>query len=142
MSVFIITSGCYSDYCVHGYCTTEENAKKYCALQNSGEAGRWDAYEYEEIECYDDSASKVDELFYQYNFFYVRHEYKNEWTCVSQSDEPLVVAVKNTSAKYKRAKYAGERSGVSVTVCTKTDDKEKAKKISQDILYQWLASKV
>lgn len=137
--VYIITSGCYSDYSVHGYCTTEVNAKKYCALKNSGEHGRWDQFEYEEIECLDDTATEVDRLYYQFVFRFARHEYKNIWTCVSH-EEPMEVVVKTTTCKWRKNKVAGALNGYAeVTVSTETDDAKKAQKIAQDVLYQWIA---
>ena len=59
MSVFIITSGSYSDYYVHGYCTTEEEAERYCFVMNNMKRNQYDdSYEYEEIECFDGKYSK------------------------------------------------------------------------------------
>lgn len=139
MSVFIITSGCYSDYTVHGYCTTEENAKKYCALKNSGNYSRYDQFDYAEIECLDDPANAVNQIYYQFVFRFKRHEYKNIWECFSR-EESMMVAAKTASCKWCRQRYATDPLGYAeVTVTAETDDFKKAQKIAQDVLYQWIA---
>ena len=49
--MYLIMTGEYSDRRCMGYCTTEDEARRYCAVKNS--AGGYDEYDYEAAECLD-----------------------------------------------------------------------------------------
>ena len=137
MSIFIITSGHYSDYTVHGYCTSEDAAKKYCAFANT--ENKWDLYEYREIDCFDDFANEVEKIYYKFSFFFVRHEYKNVWSIYSRSDETLEVAKPSSCVKFVKAQYASEKDGVKVSLAIDENNSQRAEKAAFDMLYKWLA---
>lgn len=137
MSVWIITSGEYSDYCVIGYCTTEEQAIQVCASHNAKKTKWGDPYEYAEVECMDGNWV-VGPVFYRYGFTFRRSG--ETWVLSNGAnrgdDEHTVTAKTERNVVFQKR---GAVDWAFVTVTVREPKAELAKKAAQDALYEKLA---
>lgn len=72
-TIYIITSGQYSDYYVHGYAETEKDAINICRKHNTTMHNNFDTWEYEEKELLEKPERDIN-IRYVYKFYL---EYKN-----------------------------------------------------------------
>lgn len=148
-TIFIIKEGEYSDTRVIGYCTTEEKARKYCALSTGGDAEKlkFDRPRYEEVSCFDDTAEQIKKIWYAYSFKYKPECGANgqlTWlqkkygiaTDAAHHGTEVINALKNPGG-WKSFSWFPH---VAVRVWLDSDSKEDlAAKIAQDALYAYLA---
>lgn len=137
MQIYIIESGAYSEYTVHGFCTTEEQAKQACAKLNGYLCNNFTwylenyAYTYSCLDCFDSACSLPALYFFRFAF---RHDNKaHAWTGGCLVREPYLV-----HAHCSRVKKDSDRFLVDVSV--RANDKDLAAKAAQDALYMYLAS--
>lgn len=133
MTIYIIFSGCYSDWQVHGYMTDKTEAEKYCALKNS-KGGNW-GNDYYIIELNHIYADVKDVRLKHYHIV------------VFDFDEGM----RNTPDQYEY--YTGETWEPKITYNVfkdgngwikyefTCDGRKKAEKIAQDKYYQFLEYK-
>ena len=132
--VYLIMVGEYSDrHCV-GFCTTEQEAVRICAIKNGFQRSNmcYGDYEYEEVECLDGRIAGDVETGYSFCVSFAPvdggwHMYHCDGGVVSVEHRPYF--------------YERRDGRISVTVWTKDDDEDKAKKIAQDSLYTWLSER-
>ena len=82
--IYVVTSGCYSDYCIEKIFTSRLEAEKYCALENErnsfDEDSEWELGPYWQYECrveeypVDDVQLAMSEKPMRKRFIYVRCE--------------------------------------------------------------------
>lgn len=130
--VYLIMVGEYSArHCV-GFCTTEEEAIRYCALKNTHIISHWygDEYEYEEQKCLDGVMHGHVSIGYSFKIIYMFG--KNGWVRDYTSYGVL-------SVEHKPIVF--EKDGMTklcVSVWVKEDDEKKARKIAEDELYRYV----
>lgn len=130
--VYLIMVGEYSDrHCV-GFCTTEEEAIRYCAAKNGNMLDRTygDRYEYEEQKCLD------GKLHWHVNIGY---SFKNVFEC--NGGDWVRAYTSDGTPMVEHTPRVIERNNpyrVFVLVWLKTDEQQKAIKIAQDELYKWI----
>lgn len=137
--VYIVTSGCYSDYSIIAVFRTEEEAKKYVDMHNSG--GWDDNYRYVEYICDDINKYQMKATV---NASYCENEleiYDSVNVCAEEIQE-------NNDTQFYACDYHELNENAfdfSVLVAARKDETkeqliERAKKVAQDKIYAWLAT--
>ena len=127
--MFIITSGEYSDYTVHGYCTTEEKAREYCAKCNSEAPDNYSITEYEEVDCLDLAESVP--ILYAFHFIAKFDSMARAWKVQSHKYYKNSVIVSRHITDVSRGK-----DFYDICVTVRENDEELALKAAQDALYK------
>ena len=137
--IYIITSGEYSDYCVHGYCTTEDKARERCAMLNNRANANdhlWATYhEYEAIECLD--ADEHPALLYLFHVDFAFDTSSRTWKVWNKPKSPTLVTEHASTAV--RVKYSNGIRRYKVVVTVRENSEKLALKAAQDILYRQIA---
>lgn len=133
MKVFLVESGEYSDRHPVGYCTSEEKAKVYCAIQN--EKSVYDYYYYDEVECLDDSSAADVEVGYSIVFLFNREGKNWMFSEFNHPYWPDIISIR----KKPEIKFDEGRKKANVYVWTEDKDYEKAKKIAIDYFFKKMA---
>lgn len=108
MNVYIVVSGCYSDYTIEGVFLNERKAELYCAIHNKGLI---DDYRIEKYEIIDDNIEGNENII---GYLYCKH---------SLQAEPEIC-----TKKYFEKYYGNDPAYVYL----KEKDQNKAKKIFED----------
>lgn len=132
---YAIMSGQYSDWHINGYVSNLEDAYKYCAWKNS--IDKYDEYYPVEISCLDGD-QKIDISFkYKYRTVF---DFRNESWVVRDID---IYDVKPTSLDSYFNVVDGKKlygySWIRIEFIMATLDFDRAKKVAEDKLYQYLA---
>ena len=126
MTIYVVTSGAYSDYGIDAVFTNGDKAKEYCAIHNNGEVYR----EYR-VEEYESDVELIDgDIRLQHKF--VISEYQ---TRPSQYETVYQLSPKNRNHV---CSFGGKCE--SVVYLTK-DDPELAFKIGKDMIAKYKAEK-
>lgn len=137
MQIYIIESGAYSDYTVHGFCTTEEQAKQACASLNGSLCNDFSeylenyVYTYSCLDCFDSDCSLP--ILYLFRFAFRHVDKAHAWIGRCLVSEPYLV-----HAHFSRVKKSSD--GFLVDVSVRANDNYLATKAAQDALYKHLAS--
>lgn len=131
-SVYVVTRGEYSDYCIEAIFTNQEAAEKYCAVQSNGRGNdpmieEWNASDGTDIKCV-----KV----YRAIFFIMNDNGKLSCTDMRYSDKPIPFDIrKNRSEPWCNIR------GISgyIPVNKSIEDAEVIKKIVYDQVAKWKA---
>lgn len=130
-NMYLVFVGEYSDrHCV-GFCSTEEEAQRFCAVKNSTRQYYSDDYEYEEAECLDGRMDGFVDLGQSVKVQFEKN--KDGWTVCWVGD--VVYSVRHKP----RVLNPDYNDYIKVDVWMKEYDKDKAIKIAQDTLYEYLA---
>ena len=122
--IYMITSGCYSDYSVDSYVDTEEEAIRVCYALNN-KKGKYSAeYEYEKLEKFTGEVKKID----LYKGFRFELTVDNNLSCYS-----LI----KTEPFNNKIGFIYENSYYGII---NNPDEEKAKKIFYDKLSEFKAN--
>ena len=124
--IFLIMAGEYSDrHCV-GYCTTEEEAQKYCAVKNS--TGSYEDHDYEEAECLNGAVNGHIDLGVSVDILLT-----SNGTVISVCDK--------ICTRHKPIVQMKSSGRVSIRIWQKEYDRGRAVKVAQDSFYKWKAEK-
>ena len=130
--VYLIMTGEYSAKQCVGYCTTEDKALEYCAVQN-GTQGRWrDEYYYYTCECLDDAIQGNADLGVTVTFRFVLKQ--SGWNGLENAEQ--MPSIRHSIEVYPES---SDGRSIIIRLWQKEYDPEKARKIVQDALYKWLA---
>ena len=143
--VYAIFSGAYSDWNVYGYFTNPEDAYQYCFIMNNGGDGEehyWhgDDYYVEEIEEMSAEFAEKPSMHYKFTTAFMPDD-SGTWSNVTYYDSIETLAggmCPNNEITYDEV-GCKRNPQYSVTIYSKSYDKEKWLKIAQDMLYQKLA---
>ena len=137
MKIYAIESGEYSDYCVHGYCTSEEQAMQTCAFLNqeifNGRASVYIenyVYTYQELECLDRKQPVPILYFFRSSFSY--NSSAGSWA--GRIDHGPYM----THSPCEQVSKRGPTYFVDITV--RNNDRSLAAKAAQDVFYKYLAA--
>lgn len=119
--IYLVKSGEYSDTEIHGYCTDEAQAAKYCKLKN--EIHSYDEYYTEECEHLDDIDLSRVKIQYLYKF-----ALDSEFRVMNSNVKPEI--------SYSAEETASSFSDTAVCVCLKEENAKKALKIAYDLACQ------
>lgn len=126
-TIFLVMYAYYSDWQIYGYFTTRDEAEKYVVSHPSEEL------EIHKIKCLDNQADLSD-VSVKYEFSVTFKSDDSEWTC--HIDEYFDIY----QSPYLRSNYIdGRYSWIRVYVNLNKRDKDLAKKIAQDIFYQYMS---
>jgi len=132
--VYVIFSGQYSDWNVHGFFNNKDEAMKYCAFKNKSKEDSWDEYYVKEIDQIFADVKNIKLCYYHEIVF----DYKNKNFVMR--DEP-------DRFDY----YIGESKPIHllqnmrynwIAIKVNANDRNHAEKIAQDIVGQLLYSSV
>lgn len=137
--VYAIVHGCYSDWNLDGFFTTEEEAEKY-VVANSYDSDYSDPY-IMEMTCMDGEQDLSGVVVkYESTVWFGRND-EGSWDCQLQDSPTLYQAQylrSNSITVDQRAPTGTLPRWINVYVNTTRNDKEIVKKIAQDIFYQFL----
>ena len=126
-TIFLIMYAYYSDWQIYGYFTTRDEAEKYVVSHPSE---KLDIYE---IGCLDNQAD-LSGVSVKYEFSVLFYKNDSEWAY--RIDENFDIY----QSPYLRSNYLDERyDWIRVYVNLDKRDKNLAKKIAQDIFYQYMS---
>ena len=137
--VYIVTSGCYSDYSIEAVFETEENAKKYVDMYSSD--GWDDNYRYVEYICDDINNYQMKAT--------VEASYCGNKLEIYDSVNIGAEEIQEDNTQFRVYDYRkiSENADIafSVLVAARKDETkeqliERAKKVAQDKIYAWLAT--
>lgn len=142
-TVWAIFSGEYSDWEVHGFCETEEEAKQVCAEMNANyDIFGCDEYYYEKI---DRMHKHMENGVYEYCYTFLVRNDINSYTFHFQNrthDDGPVLAYHQRHRAPSVDKISDLKRSNWVYVWLPSDDEmEQAMKIAQDTWYKYLAEK-
>lgn len=134
MTIYIIVSGEYSDWQVHGYMTDRVEAEKYCALKNQKGGGAWgDDYYVISIDHINADVKDVRIKYYHTVIFDfgegMRDEPDRYRYYVGEDWEPEIIY------------NVYGNSGGWIEYGLTCDSRKKAEKIAQDKYYQFMEYK-
>ena len=132
--IWIVSSGCYSDVMDHGFFLTEQDAKEYCDWVNQYQSGDWNRYYYHRLKHINIAKEKK-----QKKPMYEIHIEKD-----------FVVDVENIHTElfdydrenqycmyyYEEGELFSGEEDWNMTFQIQTDNKEKALKITYDLIAQ------
>lgn len=126
--VYAVMYANYSDWEIHGYFTNREDAEKYCLAHLN------DDLHVEELPCMD-NCEDLSNIKVMYNFRIGFHEMNGTWEnwregCETYADKHL---------KKNKLSVISE-DWIRARVNLRSEDEQLAKKIAQDIFYQYLES--
>lgn len=133
-TIYVLYKGKYSDWEEIGYCTTQEEAAAQCGIRTKrGEMYYSEVY-YRAVKCLDGRV-KYDKpkLYYEYTAIYKRNG--GTWECIHHEDYLRYGVMEGTIVKTL------PNGAISVNLIAPIKRKSKAKKIAQDKLYEYLASR-
>lgn len=126
-TIFLVMYEYYSDLQIYGYFTTRDEAEKYVVSHPSEEL------DIHEIRCLDNQAD-LSGVSVKYEFSVLFQKNYLGWAC--QVDNNFNIY----QSRYLRSNYIDERySWIIVYVNLNKRDKDLAKKIAQDIFYQYMS---
>ena len=126
-TIFLVMYAYYSDWQIYGYFTTRDEAEKYVVSRPSKEL------EIHEIRCLDNQAD-LSGVSVKYEFSVLFKKNDSEWAY--QIDESFDIY----QSPYLRSNRLDGRYGwIRVYVNLDKRDKDLAKKIAQDIFYQYMS---
>lgn len=134
MKIFAIQSGEYSDYCVHGYCTSEDQARQACARLNPSRVRSdyiSDEYTYFEMDCLD--SAQLVPILYLFTFYFTHSANQAAWLGHPEEMEPILIC----SHCSKAVKVSAGAYRVFITV--RENNVALAAKAAQDALYKQIA---
>lgn len=126
--IYLIVSGEYSDYGVHGFFTDKTKAEKYCALKNSLDKC-YDIYSVEE--CGNLQKGFIEsgiEVKYEHTFYVDQHGIFRDWPWFD-----IVIRSKGTNRIKRRD------DGYIIYVYLSEANRDKALKIAQDMYTKFKA---
>lgn len=125
-TIYLVMYAYYSDWQIYGYFTTRDEAEKYVVSHPSEEL------EIHEIKCLDNQAD-LSGVSVKYEFSVAFKIDDSEWTFHINEDFDIY------QSPYLRSNYIDGRYGwIRVYVNLNKRDKDLAKKIAQDIFYQYM----
>lgn len=128
--IYLISTGCYSDYCVCGYFTDREQAEEYCRLMNAGDNYYHDEYYVEELE----EINLVEELANIHYFYKVKINLNG--VVDSLSCEPTLDEIYD-SIDFLENEFSGGESSLKICFVRPWQDKDRMVKICRDILAEF-----
>lgn len=138
--IYGIFSGAYSDWSIHGYFSSAEDAFKYCAEQNEKlKCESYDSFYPLEIPCLDGTPICPPKFKYKYRFVFRRDKKEKCWLADDFEYNNIGISEKEEPSPSIQDKQNGVYPWISVTVYLKSINIERAKKIAQDYLYMYLA---
>ena len=125
-TIFLVMYAYYSDWQIYGYFTTRDEAEKYVVSHPSEEL------DIHEIRCLDNQADLSNvSVKYEFPVFFQKND--SGWTGHLNDDFDIY------QSPYLRSNYLDEGYGwIRVYVNLDKRDKDLAKKIAQDIFYQYM----
>lgn len=138
MDVYAVVSGYYSDWCLHGYCETLEEACNYCAYMN--EQSDYDEYYPKKMSLLD---KKTPTLKHYYSYRITFYLYNGTWNMrdFEEDEFEIVDKFRPSTIQDGRAIYK-DVNWIAVTVCQDELNVDKAKRAAQDCLYTYLGCNV
>ena len=132
---YAIVSGQYSDWNINGYVSNLEDAYKYCAWKNS--IDQYDEYYPVEIPCLDGDC-KIDILFkYRYRTVF---DFRNgSWVMRNIDVDDVSPTSVDIYCNVTDGRRLYSTSWIRIEFSMATLDFDRAKKIAEDKLYQYLA---
>lgn len=128
-TIYLVMYAYYSDWRIYGYFTTRDEAEKYVVSHPSEEL------EIYEIKCLDNQADLSDvSVKYEFSVFFQKND--SEWVCQMVGDFDIYQSL------YLRSNYIytlNHKKWIKVFVNLDKRDKDLAKKIAQDIFYQYMS---
>lgn len=128
-TIFLIMYAYYSDWQIYGYFTTRDEAEKYVVSHPSEELG------IHEVGCLDNQADLSGvSVKYEFPVFFQKND--SEWVCHVYEDFDIY------QSPYLRSNYIctlNNNKWIKVSVNLDKRDKNLAKKIAQDIFYQYMS---
>ena len=131
MKVYIVTSGCYSDYTIEAVFLDKHEAELYIATKTAELSSPWQWDEYNEIEEYDTGDGKISVANRKIGHF--------SWIDVTWSWSLLEHQIMFEDDARKKSQQLHEKGAVCVWLPEKNE--AKAKKILQDRLAELKAKK-
>lgn len=127
--VYAVMHAFYSDWEIYGYFTNREDAEKYCAVHSK------DDLHVEELPCMDD-CEDLSNVKVMYNFKIEFYKKNGTWKHWGESYEIY------TDKHLKKNKLSFDDYEELIVACVnlRSRDEQLAKKIAEDILYQYLES--
>ena len=128
-TIFLVMYAYYSDWQIYGYFTTRDEAEKYVVSHPSEEL------DIHEIKCLDNQAD-LSGVSVKYEFSVFFQKYDSEWVCHVAEDFDIYQSL------YLRSNYIltmDHKKWIKVFVNLNKRDKDLAKKIAQDIFYQYMS---
>lgn len=132
MTVYVVTTGEYSDYCICRVFTDENAAKVYCAVNNDKE--NYDEYVIEEYETDDLDVDETLEVTYKYEF------YANKKGHIGAYGESGLYSLKRKNEVIPPRKYIPDYH--IIVYLDEPDAKDRALKIAQDMWAEYKANVV
>ena len=137
--IYGIFSGAYSDWSVHGYFSSAEDAFKFCAEQNEKLEFAYDSFYPLEIPCLDGAPIHPPKFKYKYRFVFRWYKKEKCWLADDFEYNNIEISKEEGPSPSIQDKRNGVYQWISVTVCLKSINIERAKKIAQDYLYMYLS---
>lgn len=138
MKIYAIVSGCYSDWSIHGYVSDLEAAYRYCAEKNGvGNGNSYEDYYPIEIECLDGDV--VTNITFNYKYravFYLRN---GTWTMRDFSLDDIKPTGESIYCNILDGRKEYNALWIRVEFTMTVLNFDRAKKVAQDKLYQYLA---
>lgn len=137
--VYLVMVGEYSDRQCEGWCSTEEEARRICAANNSAGGQGGDLYDIEECECLDGTVDGDVCVGWSRVFEFVKTEdgWMKRWNGYAYLNSRHAPVVDEKVYRFRR----NARSTVNVRVWRKDEDVAAAQKAALDALYEYLAQK-
>ena len=134
MKIFAIQSGEYSDYCVHGHCTSEDQARQACARLNPSRVESSyisDEFTYFEMDCLD--SAQLVPILYLFTFYFTHSAKHAAWVGRPEEREPIVICSHCSKVVKLR------ESAYHVFITVRENNVDLAAKAAQDALYNQIA---
>lgn len=142
--VFVVTSGCWSDYMINAVFSTREKAEEYISVvvHNSGHDFNYDGYD---IETYDLDVEQPKKLEYVKYYATFINGVIDEQLGISTREFPTLTTYKSSyfnKAGAPRGTRVSHRLDIEGTVKLRQNEtfdelRERAKKIAIDEYYKW-----
>lgn len=137
--IYVLITGEYSDWCIMGFATTEEEARSICARKNADMSRYDDEWYYEEVDRFDYNSDPAKIV---YRFTVTFHD-KGTRTWTMDEDTQMSYYAsddKRLESISKEIEIRGDLwHSATCEVLLDENDPDRAKKIAQDRLYKKLA---
>lgn len=132
---YAIMSGVYSDWNIVGYISNLEDAYKYCAWRNS--VDKYDQYYPVEMPCLDENCEIDIEFKYKYRTVFDLR--KGSWAMRDINIDDVEPTNLDNYCNIRDGRKQYNISWIAIEFTMSVLDLDRAKKVAEDKLYQYLA---
>lgn len=132
---YAIMSGVYSDWCINGYVSSLEDAYRYCAWKNS--IDKYEDYYPVEMVCLDEKCEV--NISFRYKYRTVFDLRKGSWVMRDIGVDDVKPTSSENYCDIRDGRKVYANSWVAIEFTMPILDFDKAKKVAEDKLYQYLA---